>query len=255
MIGGKRRRRRWRDLAGVDPAGFTETNNCPSSLPIGASCSASISFDPAAAGLDMASLTLNDNAPGGSQAVPLSGAGLAPGTWFSDDFESGSLVQWDALSSPGSTVASDSTVAHSGANSVRFTNSSNDQSSRLYADLAGGGHAQSYTHFCFRIAPGLTEGIEIANGRAITDEYPLGIRRFVISYNPGTKGLEGYFFNENLDRLELDAAGGQVQTGVWHCAELYLDERMREPNELELDVGGLRRKHVHAYWDGCAYVV
>lgn len=37
--------------------------------------------------------------------------------------------------------------------------------------------------------------------------------------------------------------------------ELYLDERMREPNELELDVGGLRRKHVHAYWDGCAFVV
>jgi hypothetical protein len=37
--------------------------------------------------------------------------------------------------------------------------------------------------------------------------------------------------------------------------ELYLDERLREPNELELDVGGLRRKHVHAYWDGCAYVV
>jgi len=37
--------------------------------------------------------------------------------------------------------------------------------------------------------------------------------------------------------------------------ELYLDESMREPDELELDVGGLRRKHVHAYWDGCAYVV
>jgi hypothetical protein len=37
--------------------------------------------------------------------------------------------------------------------------------------------------------------------------------------------------------------------------ELYLDERLSEPNELELDVGGLRRKHVHAYWDGCAYVV
>ena len=37
--------------------------------------------------------------------------------------------------------------------------------------------------------------------------------------------------------------------------ELYFDERLREPEELELDVGGLRRKHVHAYWDGCAYVV
>jgi hypothetical protein len=37
--------------------------------------------------------------------------------------------------------------------------------------------------------------------------------------------------------------------------ELYLDERLREPDELELDVGGRRRKHVHAYWEGCAYVV
>jgi hypothetical protein len=37
--------------------------------------------------------------------------------------------------------------------------------------------------------------------------------------------------------------------------ELYLDARLSDPDELELDVGGLRRKHVHAYWDGCAYVV
>jgi hypothetical protein len=34
-----------------------------------------------------------------------------------------------------------------------------------------------------------------------------------------------------------------------------LDKRLREPDELDLEVGGLRRKHVHAYWDGCAYVV
>jgi len=222
-------------IAGVDPAGFTETNNCPSSLPIAASCSASIAFNPTAAGLDMASLTLNDNAPGGSQAVPLSGAGLAPGTWFSDDFESGSLVQWDALSSPGSTIAIDPTVAHAGANGVRFTNSAGDEASRLYADLAGGGHAQSYTHFCFRIAPGLTEGIEIANGRAITDEYPLGIRRWVITYNPVTQGLEAYFFNENLDRLDLFAANGLVQTGVWHCVQLYLDESVNGGAQLWLD--------------------
>ena len=37
--------------------------------------------------------------------------------------------------------------------------------------------------------------------------------------------------------------------------ELYLAEGLREPDELELDVGGLRRKRVHAYWNGCAYVV
>jgi len=37
--------------------------------------------------------------------------------------------------------------------------------------------------------------------------------------------------------------------------ELYLDERLREPDELELDVGGRSRKHVHAYWEDCAYIV
>ena len=37
--------------------------------------------------------------------------------------------------------------------------------------------------------------------------------------------------------------------------ELYLAEGLREPDELELDVGGLRRQHVHAYWNGCAYIV
>ena len=37
--------------------------------------------------------------------------------------------------------------------------------------------------------------------------------------------------------------------------ELYVDERLKEPDELELAVAGLRRKHVHAYFNGCAYVV
>lgn len=222
-------------ITGGNAGSFAEVDDCPTTLAIGASCSVRVDFDAATAGLGSASLTLNDNAPGGSQAVTLSGAGLLPGMWFSDDFESGSLVQWNPLSSGDSTVAIDSTVPHSGSDSVRFTNASGDQASRLYADLAGGGHAQSYTHFCFRIAPGLTDGIEIANGRAITDEYPLGIRRWVITYNPVTKGLEAYFFNENLDRLDMFAANGQVQTGAWHCAELYLDERVDGHAQLSLD--------------------
>jgi hypothetical protein len=37
--------------------------------------------------------------------------------------------------------------------------------------------------------------------------------------------------------------------------ELYLDERLGEPEELVVEARGRRRKHVHAYWDGCAYVV
>jgi hypothetical protein len=37
--------------------------------------------------------------------------------------------------------------------------------------------------------------------------------------------------------------------------ELYLDVRLGVPDELVLEAKGRRRRHVHAYWDGCAYVV
>jgi hypothetical protein len=37
--------------------------------------------------------------------------------------------------------------------------------------------------------------------------------------------------------------------------ELYLDTRLGEPEELVIEATGRRRKHVHAYWDGCAYVI
>jgi hypothetical protein len=223
------------DIDGPDAADFSQTNDCPASLNAGASCSVAVTFTPSAEGPRSATLTLNDNADDSPQAVSLFGAGVAAGTYFADDFESGSLAQWNVLTSADSTVSLDSTVAHSGTTSVRVTNRSGDQASRLYADLAGGGHAQTYTHFCFNISAGHTEGIEIANGRAITDEYPLGIRRWVITWNPVTKGLEGYFFNEALDRLDLYAASGQVLTGEWHCADLYLDERVAGSAELWLD--------------------
>jgi len=37
--------------------------------------------------------------------------------------------------------------------------------------------------------------------------------------------------------------------------ELFLDERLGEPEELVVEAKGRRRRHVHAYWNGCAYVV
>src|SRR4029079_6640 len=79
------------------------------------------------------------------------------------------------------------------------------------------------------------DGIEIANGRAITTQYPLGIRRWEITYNPYTHGLEGYFFNENLDRLDLYVANGHVLPGEWHCVQLYLDESLNGHAEIWLD--------------------
>jgi hypothetical protein len=36
---------------------------------------------------------------------------------------------------------------------------------------------------------------------------------------------------------------------------VYLDARLSEPEELVIEASGRRRKHVHAYWNGCAYVI
>jgi hypothetical protein len=37
--------------------------------------------------------------------------------------------------------------------------------------------------------------------------------------------------------------------------ELYLERGLGVPDELVVEAKGRRRRHVHAYWDGCAYVV
>jgi hypothetical protein len=37
--------------------------------------------------------------------------------------------------------------------------------------------------------------------------------------------------------------------------ELYLEVGLGVPEELVLEAKGRRRRHVHAYWDGCAYIV
>jgi hypothetical protein len=37
--------------------------------------------------------------------------------------------------------------------------------------------------------------------------------------------------------------------------ELYFDQSLGNPKELVIEAKGRRRKHVHAYWDGCSSVV
>ena len=37
--------------------------------------------------------------------------------------------------------------------------------------------------------------------------------------------------------------------------ELFLEESLGVPEELVVEAAGRRRRHVHAYWEGCAYVV
>jgi hypothetical protein len=59
--------------------GFKQTNDCPSKLLIGASCTVSVSFKPAAAGDASGALTIVSRAANSPHQVSLSGTGVAAG--------------------------------------------------------------------------------------------------------------------------------------------------------------------------------
>ncbi len=56
---------------------FAATNNCPSSLNPRTSCSIGVSFTPTTLGTESGTLSISDNATGGTQVVTLSGAGVS----------------------------------------------------------------------------------------------------------------------------------------------------------------------------------
>lgn len=62
-------------ISGVSASGFAQSNNCPSTLAVNASCQVKVTSTPNAAGAQTASLNITDNAPGSPQMVGLSGTG------------------------------------------------------------------------------------------------------------------------------------------------------------------------------------
>ena len=72
-----------RAITGNNPGDFSETDNCGSSLPAGASCTANVTFTPLAAGVRAAVLSFTDNASGSPHTVSLSGTGAVPGVGLS----------------------------------------------------------------------------------------------------------------------------------------------------------------------------
>jgi hypothetical protein len=62
-------------VTGVSAANFMQTNNCGSSVAVGASCTIAVKFTPATTGASVASLTVIDNAQTATQIIPLTGTG------------------------------------------------------------------------------------------------------------------------------------------------------------------------------------
>src|SRR5262245_39925626 len=65
-------------VTGANAGDYAQTNTCPGTLAVGASCTISVTFTPSAAGSRTASVSISDNAVGSPHTVPLSGTGTTP---------------------------------------------------------------------------------------------------------------------------------------------------------------------------------
>jgi hypothetical protein len=68
---------------GANSGDFSQTNNCPGSVPPNSGCKISVTFTPTAIGTRNAAVSISDNAPGSPQSVPFTGVGVLPAATFS----------------------------------------------------------------------------------------------------------------------------------------------------------------------------
>jgi hypothetical protein len=103
-------------ITGTNAGDFPMNNNCGSTLTPGASCTINVTFDPSAPGMQTASVSITDNAPGSPQMIALSGTGVAPAVTLNPT----SLIFGNQLlgtTSPAQTV----TLTNSGTETLTIT--------------------------------------------------------------------------------------------------------------------------------------
>jgi hypothetical protein len=122
-------------MTGANTVSFTQTNNCPSSLAVSATCTVEVTFDPTSAVAKSASVTVTFT--GGSQLTTLTGTGVAPAISLSPS----SLAFGDqtvgvksaakpiTVKNSSASAVAISSLAMTGANTVSFTQTNNCPSS------------------------------------------------------------------------------------------------------------------------------
>ena len=119
-------------LGGFDPSPFAQTHTCGATLSAGASCTISVTFAPSAAGLASATLTVTDDATGGSQSLTLLGTGVAAPvvglspstlTFGTQGVGTPSAAQTVTLHNTGTAALSITSIAFGGTNPGQFSQS------------------------------------------------------------------------------------------------------------------------------------
>jgi Abnormal spindle-like microcephaly-assoc'd, ASPM-SPD-2-Hydin len=204
-------------VSGTNASDFAQTNNCPASLNVNASCTISVTFTPSATGTRIASVILTDNAANSPQSIALGGAGVTAGTYyFNDDFESGNLSKWNVASDSTGQIAVQSSVAHSGTHAAAFTDGIG-QYAYMKASLSSP-QTQTYTRFYFRYSS-LSASTEIADGLDAN-----GKAVWTLVYNASSHSLEAYFFGGSNTRLELFSNNNVLQANTWYSLEVQMNE-------------------------------
>ncbi len=111
-------------ITGANAADFSQTNNCGTSQPKGASCTISVTFKPTAAGTRTGAVSVSDNATGSPQTVTLTGTGTSGGpvasispttlTFGSTNVLSTSSAQTITLTNSGTVALGISSIVASG---------------------------------------------------------------------------------------------------------------------------------------------
>jgi hypothetical protein len=155
-------------FAGTDPKDFSETSNCPASLPKGTTCTIEVVFTPAAAGARSAVLEMGDNAARSPQKITLSGAGVSSAaaasvstsslSFGSQAVGSASATQSVVLSNSGNAALSVTGISISGTSAADFAQSNNCASS-----VAAGSSCTVSVTFTPAVAGSLAASLSIAN--------------------------------------------------------------------------------------------
>ena len=118
-------------LTGANAGDFAQTNTCGTSVAAGASCSITVTFDPAASGNRSASVSFTDNAGGSPQSLSLSGTGTTVSATLSptsllfgnQSVNTTSGVLTVTLTNGGNAALSFSSIALTGTNAGDFAQS------------------------------------------------------------------------------------------------------------------------------------
>jgi hypothetical protein len=71
------------NITGPDSGDFSENNSCGTPVPVGGSCSITVTFTPSATGTRTAAVSITDDGPVSPQTLPLTGTGVLPAVTFS----------------------------------------------------------------------------------------------------------------------------------------------------------------------------